>query len=687
MDEQSELIPPIAPKRPFSIEKHGHIRVDPYYWLGDRESAEVLDHLHKEKAYYEVATASQQELKEQLYREIRSRIKEEDESLPIFKYGYWYESRFKEGLEYPIHVRYISEEQKEKADVLFDVNQMAKGYDYYDLRGVRVSFNNRFALFAEDTVSRRQYTIKIKDLKTNEILQDRIENTTGSPCWSADNQTFFYVKQDPNTLRAHAVYRHIMGTNSEEDECVFQEDDDTFNVGVYLCKSRAYILLVSAATLTTEYRILKSDEPFGTFQIFSPRTRGLEYNIDHFGDHFYVLTNKDQATNFQLMRTPVEHTESSHWQEFIAHRSEVLLEDFDCFSSFFVLAEREKGLTRLLIKKWDGSVAFYIPIEGETYVCDLYDNPDFDTEIIRYYVNSMTIPPSIYAMDLNTKAIFLLKQQEVVGGYDQTQYVSSRIWVDTKDGTKIPVSMVKHKRTGHKAPTLLYAYGSYGHTIDPTFSVSRLSLLDRGFVFAIVHVRGSQYLGRPWYDNGKMEFKQNTFNDFIAVSSYFVESGIAHANKLFAMGGSAGGMLMGVIVNRAPELYCGIIAAVPFVDVVTTMLDDSIPLTTGEYDEWGNPNIESDYFTMLAYSPYDNITEKAYPHLYISTGFYDSQVQYWEPAKWALKLRENNMAPTTIFLDIDLSAGHGGSSGRFEQIKEIAKEYAFIIELAENQTN
>ena len=299
----------------------------------------------------------------------------------------------------------------------------------------------------------------------------------------------------------------------------------------------------------------------------------------------------------------------------------------------------------------------------------------------------MTIPPSIYSIDLNTKAIYLLKQQEVVGGYDQTQYVSSRIWVDTKDGTKIPVSMVKHKRTGRNAPTLLYAYGSYGHTIDPTFSVSRLSLLDRGFVFAIAHVRGSQYLGRSWYDDGKMEFKQNTFNDFIAVSSYFVESGISHANKLFAMGGSAGGMLMGVIVNKAPELYCGIIAAVPFVDVVTTMLDDSIPLTTGEYDEWGNPNIESDYFTMLAYSPYDNITEKAYPHIYISTGFYDSQVQYWEPAKWALKLREYNTAPTTIFLDIDLSVGHGGSSGRFEQLKEIAKEYAFIIELAENQSN
>jgi oligopeptidase B len=686
MSDLENSIPPVAAKRPFTIEKHGHQRVDPYYWLADRESAEVLDHLHKEKAYYETSTASQNELKETLYNEIRGRIKEEDQSLPVFKHGYWYETRFKEGLEYPIHVRYPSTEQRDNPELLFDVNAMAEGHEYYDLRGVRISFDNRYALFAEDSVSRRQYTVKIKDLKEGEILTDCIENTTGSPCWSADNATFFYVKKDPETLRAYGVFRHQMGTDSKEDVCVFHEEDETFNVGVYLCKSRSYIIIVSASTLTTEYRILKSDDPFGDFQVFSARQRGLEYNIDHFGAHFYVLTNKDEATNFKLMRTLVSQTDASFWEPFIAHRPEVLLEDFDCFSTFYVLAEREMGLTRLLVNSWDDSFSFYIPIAGETYVCDLYDNPDFDAEVIRYYVNAMTVPPSIYEINVTDKAVRLLKQQEVIGGYDQTHYVSTRLWVNAEDGARIPVSLVRHKNTTEHAPTLLYAYGSYGHTVDPTFSVSRLSLLDRGFVFAIAHVRGSQYLGRSWYDNGKMEFKMNTFNDFISVSRHLIASKIAHPKKLFAMGGSAGGMLMGVIVNKAPELYQGIIAAVPFVDVVTTMLDDSIPLTTGEYDEWGNPNIESDYFNMLAYSPYDNVEEKTYPHIYISTGFHDSQVQYWEPAKWALKLREYNTADTKILLDIDLSVGHGGASGRFEQLREVAKEYAFLIELSENQT-
>lgn len=686
MDEISAIVPPSAEKRPVELTKHGHTRIDPYFWLSDRESPEVLDHLHKEKAYYEAVTAHQKELKDTLYSEIRGRIKEEDQSLPVFKHGFWYETRYKEGLEYPIHVRYRNENQKDSPEVLFDVNTMAEGHEYYDLRGIRISFDNRFALFAEDTVSRRQYTLKIKDLQEQRILDDRIENTTGSPCWSADNTYFFYVKKDPETLRAYGVYRHQVGSDSTADVCVFHEEDEAFNVGVYLSKSRTYIIIVSASTLTTEYHILKANDPLGLVEVFSPRQRGLEYNIEHFGDHFYILTNKDGATNFKLMQTSVTQTEASYWKPFIPHRPDVLLEDFDCFKTFYVLAERERGLTRLRIQYWDNSDGYTLPIEGETYVCDLYDNPDFDTEDIRYYVNSMTVPASIYSINIPTKAIRLLKQQEVVGGYDSSQYVSSRIWVQAKDGAQLPVSMVKHRNTGGHAPTLLYAYGSYGHTVDPTFSVSRLSLLDRGFVFAIAHVRGSQYLGRSWYDSGKMGLKQNTFDDFIQVSRHLIAEKITHPQKLFAMGGSAGGMLMGVICNQAPELYRGIIAAVPFVDVVTTMLDETIPLTTGEYDEWGNPNVAEDYFTMLAYSPYDNVMNASYPHVYISTGFHDSQVQYWEPAKWALKLRDNNRAKTKILLDIDLSVGHGGASGRFEQLKEIAKEYAFIIELAENQT-
>lgn len=686
MPKKNPLVPPIAVEHPYTLEKHNHTRVDPYYWLRERESPEVLAHLQREKDYYEGVTAEQRVLKETLYKEIRSRIKEDDTTLPVFRNGYWYESRFKEGLEYPIHVRYKDPKLKKEAQLLFDVNAMAKGHDYYDLKGIRVSFDNQFALYAEDPISRRQYTIGIKSLQDGTLLPDRIENTTGSGCWSESNQVFFYVKKDPETLRAYAVYRHVIGSDVTEDTCVFLEEDETFNVGVYLSKSKKYIIIVSGSTLTTEYQILSASDPFGSFDLFSPRERGLEYSIDHFGDHFYILTNKDGATNFKLMRTSVDQTSAAHWQMFLDHRPEVLLEDFDCFREFYVLAERERGLTRLRIIKWDGSDDFFIPMEGETYVCDLYDNPEFDTSIIRYYVNSMTVPASVYAYDVKEKSSTLLKRQEIVGGYDETQYVSSRIWVTAKDGAEIPVSLVKRKDATEQAPTLLYAYGSYGHTVDPTFSISRLSLLDRGFIFAIAHVRGSQYLGRPWYDLGKMEHKENTFNDFIAVSEHLLASGIAHKDKFFAMGGSAGGLLMGVILNKAPHLYQGVIAAVPFVDVVTTMLDDSIPLTTGEYDEWGNPNNEKEYYTMLSYSPYDNVKTQDYPHIYVSTGFHDSQVQYWEPAKWVLKLRKHNTAATKVLLDIDLSAGHGGASGRFEQLKEIAKEYAFIIELADNQT-
>jgi len=686
MPKEDQIHPPVGAEHPFTLEKHNHSRVDPYYWLRERESPDVFAHLQQEKDYYEKVTAGQDVLKEALYKEIRSRIKEDDTTLPVFRNGYWYETRFKEGLEYPIHVRYKDSKLKNEAQLLFDVNAMAEGHEYYDLKGIRVSFDNQFALYAEDPVSRRQYTIGVKSLKDGMLLPDRIENTTGSGCWSESNEVFFYVKKDPETLRAYAVYRHVIGTDSAEDICVFLEEDETFNVGVYLSKSKRYIIIVSGSTLTTEYQILSSSDPYGSFALFSPRERGLEYSIDHFEDHFYILTNKDGATNFKLMRTSVDRTTAVHWELFLDHRPDVLLEDFDCFREFYVLAERERGLTRLRIIHWDGSDDCFIPIEGETYVCDLYDNPEFDTSVIRYYVNSMTVPASVYAYHVQEKSSTLLKRQEIIGGYDESQYVSSRIWVSAKDGAKIPVSIVKRKDCSEQAPTLLYAYGSYGHTVDPTFSISRLSLLDRGFVFAIAHVRGSQYLGRPWYDSGKMEHKENTFTDFIAVSQHLITAQIAHKDKLFAMGGSAGGLLMGVILNEAPHLYKGVIAAVPFVDVVTTMLDDSIPLTTGEYDEWGNPNKEKEYYTMLSYSPYDNVKTQAYPNIYVSTGFHDSQVQYWEPAKWVLKLRKHNTADTKILLDIDLSAGHGGASGRFEQLKEIAKEYAFMIELSHNQT-
>ncbi|MBT8237780.1 MAG: S9 family peptidase [Croceitalea sp.] len=682
-NETMSLEAPKAKKIPEKLEIHGDVRIDDYYWLNNREDPEVIAYLEAENAYYNEKTAHTKAFQEELFKEMKGRIKEDDASVPYKKNGYYYYTRYETGKEYPIHCR-----KKESLDtpeiIMFNVNELAAEHEFFNLRGISVSDNNEYATFGVDTVSRRLYTIQIKNLQTGEVYPDLIENTSGSAVWAADNKTLFYTKKDTETLRSNKIYKHVLGTKAEVDELVYEEEDDTFNIGVYKTKSKKYLVVASISTLTSEFRFLPSESPNEKFKVFSPRERGLEYSITHYDDSFYVLTNKDGATNFKLMKVNEEDTSSSNWKEFIPHRDDVLLEDIDIFKSFYVLSERENGLNQLKIVRWDGKDSYYLPFESETYVAGASTNLDFDTELLRYVYNPMTSPYAIIDFNMRTKEKKVLKEQEVLGGqFDKENYRSERKWATARDGVKVPISIVYHKDTplDGTSPLLQYAYGSYGATIDPYFSSVRLSLLDRGFVYAIAHIRGGEYLGRPWYEDGKLLNKKNTFTDFVDVSKYLIESKLTSSEHLYAMGGSAGGLLMGAVVNIAPELYNGVVAAVPFVDVVTTMLDESIPLTTGEYDEWGNPNDETYYYYMKSYSPYDNVTKQAYPNMLVTTGLHDSQVQYWEPAKWVAKLREYKTDDNQLFLDTNMDAGHGGASGRFEALKETAKEYAFMLDL------
>ncbi|MES2811031.1 MAG: S9 family peptidase [Bacteroidota bacterium] len=675
--------PPVAKIVPKNLEKHGDVRVDNYYWLNQREDKEVIDYLTAENKYYEQMTAHTKDFRTSLFDEMKSRIKEDDESVPYLYNGYWYISRFEKGQDYPIHSRKKGSLDT-KEEIMFNCNEMAKGHSYFQLAGVSVSPNNMFATFGIDKVSRRIYTIQIKNLQTGEILADKIENTTGGSVWANDNQTIFYTTKDPVTLRSDKVFRHKIGTDAKEDVLVFEEKDDTYSVFLYKEKSKKYIVIGSQSTLTSEYRFLNADTPEADFKLFQKRTRGLEYSISHFGDSFYVLTNKDKATNFKLMKTPENSTEKENWKDVIAHRSTVLLEDIEIFKDYLVVEERDNGLTKLRIMPWSGTGEYYLPFESETYSAYTSTNVDFDTDVLRYGYQSLTTPSSVIDFNMKDKTKVVLKEQEVLGGkFDKNNYEETRIWATAKDGTKVPISLIYRKgvKLNGKNPLLQYAYGSYGYSMDCTFSTTRLSLLDRGFIYAIAHIRGGEDLGRPWYENGKLLTKMNTFTDFIDCSKFLIENKYTSAKHLYAEGGSAGGLLMGAVINMAPELYNGIIAAVPFVDVVTTMLDDSIPLTTGEYDEWGNPNEKEYYDYMKSYSPYDNVADKSYPNMLVTTGLHDSQVQYWEPAKWVAKLRTMKTDKNLLFLDTNMDTGHGGASGRFEALKEVAKEFAFLLDL------
>ncbi|MDX1759125.1 MAG: S9 family peptidase [Arenibacter algicola] len=680
---QRELKTPSAKKIEKQLIKHNDVRIDDYYWLNERENPEVIAFLEQENAYYEAMTAHTKELKDSLFTEMKSRIKEDDSSVPYKFNGYWYATRYEVGKEYPIFTRRFEKEDAEE-EIMFNCNHMAEGLDYFNLGGLSISPNNELAAFGVDTVSRRQYTLQIKNLHTQEIYGDKIENTTGSAVWANDNKTLFYTKKDPVTLRSNNIYRHILGTSPEEDELVFHEDDETFTTFVYKTKSKEFIVIGSSSTLTTEFQILRADDPNGKFHVFSKRVRGMEYSLTHYEDNFYILTNMEGATNFKLMTTPEDKTESENWVDFIPHREEVLLEDIEMFNEYYVLSERENGLNKLKIVRWDTGESYYLPFDNETYTAYVGTNPDFDTEILRYGYNSMTTPSSIIDFNMRTREKEIKKEQEVLGGkFHKENYISERIWAPARDGKKVPISLVYHKNTklDGSSPLLQYAYGSYGHTIDPYFSTVRLSLLDRGFVYAIAHVRGGEYLGRKWYEEGRLLNKINTFTDFIDCSKFLIEKKFTSPEHLYASGGSAGGLLMGAIVNLCPEIYNGVIAAVPFVDVLTTMLDDTIPLTTGEYDEWGNPNEKEYYDYMKSYSPYDNVTRQLQPNMLVITGFHDSQVQYFEPAKWVAKLREYKMDNNLLLFNINMDAGHGGASGRFESLKEVAKEYAFLLDL------
>ena len=679
----ANILPPKAKIIPKSLKKHKEVRIDNYFWMNERENPEVIDYLNQENAYYEAMTADTKDFQKKLFEEMKGRIKEDDQSVPYLYNGYYYITRFEKGQDYPIYSRKKGSLAANE-EILFNCNDLAKGHSYFQLGGLSVSPDNKFATFGVDTVGRRIYVIKIKNLETGEILSDTIENTTGGSVWANDNKTIFYTRQDKVTLRADKVFRHKLGTDSADDVLVFDEKDDTFNVSVSKEKSKKYIVISSGSTLTTEYRILNSDTPDGEFAVFQPRVRGLEYSISHFGDSFYVLTNKDKATNFKLMKTPENATTKEHWKDLIPHRKEVLLEDIEIFRNYLVVEERSNGLNHIRIMPWSGEGEYYLPFGSETYNAYTTTNVDFDTDILRYSYQSLATPSSVIDFNMKTKEKEIKKEQEVLGGkFDKNNYIEERVWATATDGTKVPISMVYRKelKKDGNNPLLLYAYGSYGITMEPYFSSTRLSILDRGFIFAIAHIRGGEDLGRQWYEDGKLLKKKNTFTDFIDCSKYVIQEKYTSSQHLYAEGGSAGGLLMGAVINMAPELYNGIIAQVPFVDVITTMLDDSIPLTTGEYDEWGNPNVKKYYEYMLSYSPYDNLKEQKYPHMYVSTGLHDSQVQYWEPAKWVAKLRTLKKDDTVLFLNTNMDAGHGGASGRFEAIKELAKEYSFLLDL------
>jgi len=686
---------PEAKKKPENLEIHGDVRVDDYYWMKltdeqkkadektrDGQTQDVLDYLKAENDYRDGVMGHTDGFQTELFEEMKARIKKDDSSVPVKDNGYWYYNRYEKGKDYAFYCR-KKESMDAAEEVMLDGPKMAEPFEYFAIGGSSVSPDNTMLAYGVDTVSRRQYTVRFKKLGTEELLDDVIENTTGGVVWASDNKTVFYTKKDPVTLRSNKIYRHTLGTDTKDDVLIFEEKDETYGTFVYKTKSKEYLIVGSYHTNANEYKYLKADDPYGQFKMVQKREMGLEYSISHFGDDFYIVTNLD-AKNFRLMKTPVTAPTKENWTEVIAHRSDVLLEGIDIFKNYLVLEERTNGLNQLRIKSWDNKMDYYMEFQDPAYTSYTSANPDFDTDILRYGYTSLTTPNSTFEWDMGTKKRTLLKQTEVLGGKFQVEnYVSERVFATAKDGTKVPISIVYRKgfeRNG-KSPLLLYAYGSYGASMDAYFSTARLSMLDRGFTYAIAHIRGGQEMGRDWYEDGKMLNKMNTFTDFIACGDYLVSENYVTPDHLYAMGGSAGGLLMGGIMNMRPELWNGVVAAVPFVDVVTTMLDETIPLTTGEYSEWGNPNEKKYYDYMLSYSPYDQVKDMEYPNTLITTGYWDSQVQYWEPAKWAAKLRDHNKGDGVIMMYCNMDTGHGGASGRFERLKEVAMEYAFLFDL------
>ncbi len=669
---------PICPKRYKTLTVHDHERIDSYYWLNDRNDPETIQYLKDENEYCDVVMKDTKALQTQLYDEIVNRLDKKEESVPYLLDGYYYYQRYQEGGEYPIYCRKKGSLNNVE-EVLLNNNELAVDREYCSVGKLGVCPNNKWLAYSCDFVSRRLYTIYFKDLQTGLLLKSEIPSTSAGFTWSNDGEYLFYVQKDTETLRSNKVYRHKLGTKVSEDVLVFHEKEEAFICSVYKCKSKEYIFVGSYSSTSTEYNYLEANSPLNVFQVFTTRESNHEYSIDHFEDRFFIVSNW-KAKNFRLLSTPISETKKENWKEVIGHREDTLIEDIEIFKDFKVLTERIKGLSQLRVIPITGE-AYYIEMEAESYMIYGATNPQYDTSYYRFGYTSLVTPFSVFDHHFESRKRELKKQQNVIGGYDASLYKSKRVHATVSDGTKIPVSLVYRTDAFREEenPLLLYGYGSYGHVVDPSFSSARLSLLDRGFVFAIAHIRGGEDMGRYWYEQGKMLNKMNTFTDFISCGEYLIEQKYCAPTGLHGMGGSAGGLLVGAVMNMRPDLWKSLIAAVPFVDVVTTMLDDTIPLTTGEYDEWGNPADKEYYEYMLQYSPYDNVGKKTYPSLLVTTGLHDSQVQYWEPAKWVAKLRELKQTDSLLLLKTNMETGHGGASGRYEYYKEVAFEYAFLL--------
>lgn len=679
---KEELSYPIAKKDPVTFNDQGVERIDNYFWLRNREDQEVIDYLNAENAYSDSKLKDIAGFRDDLFEEIKGRIAQTDVSVPYLSNGFLYYTRYETGNEHPIHCR--KETGTEDEIVLLNVNELAKDFAYFQIGGMNVSLDNKVLAYGEDTLSRRIYTIRFKDLNTGQYLDDVLEGTTGNLAWAKDNKTVFYTKKDASTLRAFQIYKHALGTPQSADELIFEEKDDTFYTYVYPTKSGDYILINSSSTLTSEFRYLSANEPQSEFKVVTPRERGLEYDVEQLGDHFYIRNNGDKSRNFKISKVAISKPNRENWKDYIPHRDDVFIDGYEVFSEYLVLEERNNGLTKLRVIPWENPEGdHYISFKDPTYMAYISTNKEMDSEVLRYGYTSLTTPNSVYDYNMKSGDSELMKRQEVIGDFDPNNYNSERIFAEARDGTQIPISIVYRKGfvKDETNPVLLYGYGSYGISMDAYFSSQRLSLLDRGFAFAIAHIRGGQEMGRDWYESGKLLKKKNTFYDFIDCGKHLVESSYTSPEHLYAMGGSAGGLLMGAVVNMEPDLWNGVVAQVAFVDVINTMLDETIPLTTGEYDEWGNPN-EKEYFDyILSYSPYDNVKAQDYPAMLVTTGLHDSQVQYWEPAKWVAKLRDMKTDSNELLLVTNMDAGHGGSSGRFERFKEVALEYAFLLRL------
>ena len=679
--QRQTATPPNAAVKPVKLEKHGDVREDNYFWLKERENPEVIAYLEAENAYTDTMMGHTEGFQEELFEEIKGRIKQTDLSVPYKRDDYYYYTRVVEGKEYPIYCRKKGSLDAAE-EIMIDANALAEGHKFSSVGGVDISSGQDIVSFAQDTLGRRFYSLRFKNLSTGELLPDEISNVTGNVAWANDNKTVFYAKQDPVTLRSYQIYRHELGTHPSADKLVYEEKDVTFSCYVFKTKSKKYVMIASNQSLSNEFRYIDADTPTGSFTVLQPRERNHEYDVDHYEDNFYIRTNLN-AKNFRLMKTPVTRTTKRNWVEVIPNRDDVFLQGFEIFKDNLVVVERKEGLIQMRIRPWSGAGEHYLDFGEPAYLAYVSTNYQFDTPLLRYGYTSLTTPNSVYDYNMMTKEKTLLKQEEVLGGFNREDYVTERVSAPARDGKMVPVSIVYKKGTTNdgKNPLLLYGYGSYGASRDATFSSARLSLLNRGFIYAIAHIRGGQELGRAWYDDGKLLNKKNTFTDFIDCAEYMIKLSYTSPEHLYAQGGSAGGLLIGAVINMRHDLFKGVIADVPWVDVVTTMLDESIPLTTSEYDEWGNPNDKKYYEYMLSYSPYDNVEAKGYPNILITTSLFDSQVQYFEPAKWTAKLRTMKTDNNTILLKTEMQAGHGGVSGRYKQYKDTAFKYAFLLDL------